>query len=418
MPSVLNNFDEFTNEERYWGDPTERTANVLRGFENTPEGRDLYALGVRPIPERNQVKFERRARGQSMPRTGIWEHDGKFHIAHYSSKPGLEVYGEKSFDTIGEAFRHLWLRIAKNIIPASLMSRREVEKRVNFDQLFPIGSGYSQQEFLDTMRPIMGGEELVNPSNDELLNTDTIQKLLELAVIGKKSQYSSNSNRIEIVRDITKNYKIKYYFYCHAAQTVAKMYNELLVKILSPLGPRFFETCYGVLTRKNEDFEKWTVTNTNRIPLNAVNFRTGENILKCHVQSYEMTSAVFLAIIKRTFSRAKGNNLNEKLIWQTGSKNELIKELNDLLSQYFFESASELAPSVFVEKEFIDHPQILENAHALLIKFLLKEGSMEIKGLISTNPDLDELVKYSTSYEDIDQLTRKLIKASKLLKYI
>jgi hypothetical protein len=294
------------------------------------------------------------------------------------------------------------------------MSRREVEKRVNFDELFPIGSGLSQQQFLEIMRPIMGGEELAHPSNDDLLDTDTIQKLLELAVIGKKDKYGSGGKEI-IVRDISKNLKIKYNFYCHAAQTVSKMYSELIKKIL---GDRIYDRCHGVLTSKYTDYESWTVTNTNRIPLNAVNFRTGENTAKFNVQSNEMISAVFLAIIKRTFSRAKGNSLNEKLIWSGSESSELVKELNTLLSNYFFEAASRLEPSVFVEKEFVDHPQVLENAHALLIKYLLKEGSAEMKDIIADNPDLKELVEYSTSREDIDELTKKLIKAAKLLKYI
>jgi hypothetical protein len=415
MSNLYNNFDDYLiGEARYWGSPTERTKDVLDAFSSTREGNDLYALGVRTIPERNEVRFERRSRGESMPKTGIWKDGGKFHIAHYSSKPGLEVYGEKTFDNVEDAFRHLWIRIAKNIIPASIMSRREVEKRVNFDELFPIGSGLSQSQFLEIMRPIMGGEELAHPSNDDLLDTDTIQKLLELAVIGKKNKYGEGSNEI-IVRDISKNLKVKYNFYCHAAQTVCKMYLDLIKKIL---GDTIYNRCHGVLTSRYTDYESWTVTNTNRIPVNAVNFRTGENTAKFNVQSNEMMSAVFLAIIKRTFSRAKGNNFNEKLIWSSGESSELVKELNTLLSNYFFDAASTLEPSVFVEKEFIDHPQVLENAHALLIKYLLKEGSMDLKGAITTNPDLKELVDFSTSREDIDELTKKLIKASKLLKYI
>jgi hypothetical protein len=415
MSNLYNNFDDYLiGEARYWGSPTERTKDVLDAFSSTREGNDLYALGVRTIPERNEVRFERRSRGESMPKTGIWKDGGKFHIAHYSSKPGLEVYGEKTFDTVEEAFRHLWIRIAKNIIPASIMSRREVEKRVNFDELFPIGSGLSQSQFLEIMRPIMGGEELAHPSNDDLLGTDTIQKLLELAVIGKKDRYGNGGREI-IVRDISKNLKVKYNFYCHAAQTVCKMYLDLIKKIL---GDSIYNRCHGVLTSRYTDYESWTVTNTNRIPVNAVNFRTGENTAKFNVQSNEMMSAVFLAIIKRTFSRAKGNNFNEKLIWSSGQSSELVTELNTLLSNYFFDAASTLEPSVFVEKEFIDHPQVLENAHALLIKYLLKEGSMDLKGAITTNPDLKELVDFSTSREDIDELTKRLIKASKLLKYI
>ena len=107
--------------------------------------------------------------------------------------------------------------------------------------------------------------------------------------------------------------------------------------------------------------------------------------------------------------------MSEKIIWD-GS--EMVNELNSLMSDYFFAAASDLDPSVFVEKEFQDHPQIIENGKALLIKYLLQNGSMELKGAISDNPNLKELVEFTTSHENIDELTKKLIKASKLLKYI
>jgi len=412
MSVVLKKFDDFLNESRYWGTPTERTREVIEAFENTDAGRDLYALGVREIPERAVVKFERRGDGQSMPRTAIFKgEDNRFHIEHYSSKPGQEVYGEKSFDTIEECFRHLWVRLAKNIIPASLMSKREVEKKVNFDELFPVGSRHTQPQFLDVLKPIMGGEELAHPGNQDLLETDTIQKLLELALIGKVDRYGGSSNQI-IVTDLSKNAKVKYKFYCRAAETIRKMYADLIKEII---GASTFGRCVGTMTSKHNEYESWTVTNTNRIPLNAVNYRTGENTLKCNVQNNEMMSAVFLSIIKRTFKRSKGKTMSEKIIWD-GS--EMVNELNSLMSDYFFAAASDLDPSVFVEKEFQDHPQIIENGKALLIKYLLQNGSMELKGAISDNPNLKELVEFTTSHENIDELTKKLIKASKLLKYI
>lgn len=398
-----------------WSSPTPYTVDILDSFVNSDEGRDLRAIGVSDNPERNRVRLERRNRGESMPRTGVFkdQQDGKYHIEHYSSKPGLEVYGQKSFDTPEELFRYLWIRIAKNIIPASLMSRREVEKKINFDELFPIGSRVSQQEFLEALRPILGGEELDHPSNDDLLRTDTIKKLLDLSLIGKKDRYSSEKSSNIIVKDISQNARIKYKFYCNAAQTIRILYSDLVMEIL---GDTVFTDCLGSMRSSYVDYETWTVTNTNRLPLNSVNYRTGENTLRCHVQDNDMMAAVFLSIIKRTFKRAKGKTAFENLIWNPNYP--IVAELNGLLSDYFFEAASTLEPSVFVEGDLQKHPQIIKNGRALLVKYLLKNGSITLKGEITNKSELKALVDFSTRHEDIDVMTKRLIKASKALIYV
>jgi hypothetical protein len=409
MSHVLSYEKHLLEGARYWGTPTEKTKDVLDAFASTDAGRDLYALGVRDVPEYDKVRFERRAYGQSMPRTGVYKDGGKFHIEHYK---GQEVYGEKSFDTIEELFRYLWMRLAKNIIPASLISKREAEKRIDLETMFPIGSKVSQEDFLAKLKPIIGGEELAHPSNKDLVETDTVERLLDLSLIGKIEKYSSGKE-IKVVTDISKNAIVKYRFYSTAAETIRNVYADLISEIL---GSRAFNSCMGTLTSKYSDYETWTVTNTNRIPLNSVNFRTGENTLKCHVQTNEMMSAVFFSIIKRTFRRAKGKNTNQKMIWY--GSDPLITELNDLLSDYFFEASSGLEPSVFIERDLQAHPEIVKNAKALLIKYLLKNGSMDLKGKITSNSSLDDLVKFSTSEEDIDDLSRRLIKAAKLLQFI
>ncbi len=403
-------------EEAYRHPPTPYTEDLLNSFTDSPEGRDLYHLGVREIPERTKIRLERRATGESMPRTAVFKDQstGKYHIEHYSSKPGLEVYGQKSFDTPEELYRYLWIKLAKNIIPASLMSRREVEKKVNFDELFPVGSGVSQREFLARMKPILGGEELNHPSNDDLLKTGTIRKLLELSLIGKKDKYSSDQNKETIVvKDISKNEKIKYKFYCNAAQTIRIIYADLIKEIM---GKEDFESCLGTMRSAHVDYETWTVTNTNRLPLNSVNYRTGENTLRCNVQDNDMMAAVFLSIIKRTFKRAKGKNTFENIIWNPNIK--MAGEINSLLSDYFYEAASTLDPSVFVEADLQSHPQIIQNGKALLIKYLLKNGSFDLKSQITENPKLRDLVDFSTKHEDIDVMTKKLIRAAKAIKYI
>jgi len=409
MSYVLSYENHILEGSRYYGTPTERTKEVLDAFGHTDAGRDLYALGVRDVPEFEKVRFERRAYGQSMPRTFVYKDGGKFHIEHYK---GQEVYGEKSFDTIEELFRHLWMRLAKNIIPASLISKREAEKRIDLETMFPIGSKVSQEVFLDRLKPIIGGDELAHPSNKDLVETDTVERLLDLSLIGKIEKYSSGKE-IKVVTDISKNAIVKYRFYSTAAETTRNVYASLVEEIL---GGSLFRSCVGTLNSRYSDYETWTVTNTNRIPLNSVNFRTGENTLKCHVQSNEMMSAVFFSIIKRTFRRAKGKNISQKMIWH--GNDPLVNEVNDLLADYFFEASAGLEPSVFIERDLQSHPEIVKNAKALLIKYLLKNGSTDLKGKIAANPRLEDLVEFSTSQEDIDDLSRRLIKAAKLLQFI
>lgn len=402
-------------EGEYWGTPGPETQELDDAFNDTDAGRDLYALGVRKIREGSRIKYERRGQNQSMPRTAAYKKsDGKFHIEHYSSKPGLEVYGEKDFDTAEELYRHLWMRLAKNLIPASLISKREAEKRINLEELFPIGHRVSQDEFFTRIKPLIGGEELEHASNQDLVQTETVQKLLSLGLIGKTDRYSASATNPIVVKDLSKNEVIKYKFYCNAAQTVRNMYADLISKLI---GHSTFIGCAGSLSSKHVDFEPWTVTNTNRLPLNAVNYRSGENTLKCNVQDNDMMAAVFLSIIKRTFKRSKSSSVSgERMI--AGYGNTLIEEINILMSDYFFQAATDLDPSVFFEKEYHGDEQILQNGKALLVKYFLKNGSLELKAKISENPDLKDLVTFATSHEDIDQLTKKLIQVSKLLKFI
>lgn len=391
------------------------TDELYRAFNDTDAGRDLYALGVRMKREYGAygvIKYERRGYNKSMPRTAAYKNEdtGKFHIEHYSSKPGLEVYGEKDFDTAEELYRHLWMRLAKNLIPASLISRREAEKKIDLETLFPIGHGSSETDFFGRIKPLIGGEELIKPSNEDLLISETVQELIKLELIGRKG-YASKTT---IINDVSSKGNIKYYFFTEATIRVAEIYSGLISQIL---GPSIFNSCSGWITGRNKYEISWTVTNTNRIPLNSVNFRTGENTLRCHVQDVDMMAAVFLSIIKRTFKRAKASsNLSERMIFNSGIG--LVQELNGLLSDYFFMASSNLDPSVFPDNESMEHEVVKMNAHALLIKYLLTNGSPELKAGITENEDLKKLVAYSTSREDLSTSARKLLNLIKTIKYV
>jgi hypothetical protein len=413
-------FDEVSLEEGvlyYRGSSSipQNVQDLCSDFDN--EGKsalDLRMLGVYLNRwEGRRVRLARK--GESMPKTGIWvDENGNYCSEHYSSKPGLETYGFASFDTPQELFRHLWLRIVKNGIPASLMSKRNVNEKIDFDTMFPPGRGMTMNQILEELKPMLGGEKLAHPSDADLRQEKTIQKLIELGLIGKKTGYSSSDLSIQVVRDITKGGKIKYYFYCSALKRVKELYSDIIAKVAGYSSSDLLGTMF-----QSSDYEAWTVTNSQRMPINSVNFRTGENILICRLQENEMFSAVFVAIIKRTFKRAKGKTPTEKLVhpgWR--SKNpEMIEELNNLLSDYFFSAAEEIDPTVFIDKD-LDKSSVLENAQALLIKFLLKNGSMELKQAITGNSSLTKYVELTTKHEDLDALTKRLINVSKSLKYI
>lgn len=408
-----DNFEDLSLEEGYVDKSSIKgpTRDLAYDFEdNGQSASDLRALGI-SLDRYIGGKIRLARRGESMPKTGIWVNDdGNYCSEHYSSKPGLETYGFASFDTSQELFRHIWLRVVKNGIPASLMSKRNVNEKIDFDEMFPPGRGLSMPQILEELKPILGGEKLAHPSNEDLLRENTIERLRDLGLIGKKDY---NSRNPVVVRDISKGGKIKYYFYCSAVNRIKDLYGDLIFSIVGGSS-----NCMGQIVNST-DYEAWTVTNTQRLPVNSVNFRTGESILVCRLQENEMFSAIFVAIIKRTFKRAKGKELDEKLILPTwrGVNKEVINELNDLLSDYFYSAASEIDPTVFIEKE-LETTAVKENAKALLIKFLLKNGSMDLKGMISDNDSLKKYVELTTKHEDLDGLTKRLINVSKSLRYI
>jgi hypothetical protein len=96
----------------------------------------------------------------------------------------------------------------------------------------------------------------------------------------------------------------------------------------------------------------------------------------------------------------------------------IVEELNSLLSDYFFEAATTLQPSVFYDKDYHTDESINNNAKALLIKYLLKKGSQELKDLINNNTNLQPIISYASSVEDLDSVTMKLIKAYKALQFV
>ena len=409
------NYSEFIGEA-YWSKswllpPGRELIDAFDG--NLPSARDLRRGLYVSVQRLDDQKIRLEIRGSSMPKTAMWvNEDGSYCSEHYSSKPGLEVYGFASFDTPQELFRHIWLRIVKNGIPASLISKRDVNEKVDFDMMYPAGEELTLDEIRERLKPMMGGDQLAHPTNDELLRLPTMQRLVELDFVGKVSRYSSGES-VSLVRDISKGGKVKYYFYLRALERAKELYGDLIKDLVGG-------DAYGQMIQKT-DYETWTVTNTQRMPINSVNFRTGENTLKCRLEDVEMFNAIFIAIAKRTFKRAKGKSLSEKLVipgWRASAEDkETVEELNNLLANYFHDAAAEVSQTVFFDKEH-DTTAVHENSKAILIKYLLKEGSMSVKSLITGNDRMSKYVDMATKIEDIDGLTKRLINVSRALRYV
>ena len=411
----VSNYTEFIGEaywDKSWLNPPGR--ELIDSFDgNLPSARDLKRGLHVTVQRLDGQKIRLEIRGSSMPKTAMWVNDeGNYCSEHYSSKPGLEVYGFASFDTPQELFRHIWLRIVKNGIPASLISKRDVNEKVDFDKMYPAGEELTLDEIRERLKPMMGGDQLAHPNNNELLRLATMQRLIELDFIGKTDRYSDLKG-INLVRDISKGGKVKYYFYLRALERAKELYGDLIKDLVCG-------DAHGQMIQKT-DYETWTVTNTQRMPINSVNFRTGENTLRCRLEDIEMFNAIFIAIAKRTFKRAKGKSINEKLVipgWRASAEDkETMEELNDLLANYFHDAAAEVSQTVFFDKEH-DSTAVHENSKAILIKYLLKEGSMPVKSLITGNDKMSKYVDMATKIEDIDGLTKRLINVSRALRYI
>ena len=412
----VSNYTEFIGEaywSKSWLKPEGRELIDAFDGNNLPSARDLRRGLDVSVQRLDDQKIRLEIKGSSMPKTAMWvNEDGSYCSEHYSSKPGLEVYGFASFDTPQELFRHIWLRIVKNGIPASLISKRDVNEKVDFDKMYPAGEELTLDQIRERLKPMMGGDQLAHPTNDELLRLPTMQRLIELDFVGKVSRYSSRES-VSLVRDISKGGKVKYYFYLRALERAKQLYGDLIRDLVGG-------DSYGQMIQKT-DYETWTVTNTQRMQINSVNFRTGENTLKCRLEDIEMFNAIFIAIAKRTFKRARGKSLSEKLVipgWRASAEDkQTMEELNDLLANYFHDAAAEVSQTVFFDKEH-DATAVHENAKAILIKYLLKEGSMSVKSLITGNDRMSKYVDMATKIEDIDGLTKRLINVSRALRYV
>jgi hypothetical protein len=417
----VTNYDDFLLEARKRMSPlNERTSELAIDLENTKEGRDLKAIGVY-IDERTSEALVLRRKSGPMATVEIWkDNDGKYCYEYLSTKVGVERYNLSKFDTSEACLRALLLRIIRNNIPAAIIPKLDIPK-LDFNRLVPIGGEADMASILSTMKVAIGGDELTNLDDNEVENLPIILNLEDMGIVGKGAKGTTNDRGIIKKVDIISP---KYKFYSRASKRVGEIYGDVIAKILKVPLRTLNNGAIESGTMFGPQYEVWRVNNSNRMPLNGINFRTGDNSVKCNIQENEIFGSIFLAIFKRTYKRAKGKYPKEHLLGITnairtkgGETEALAVELNELMSDYFSEAAEKLEPSVFIEADENDE-SIHNNAKALLLKYFLKHGSSELRESISANDDLEELVDLTTTHEDLDDLTKKLIKMSRILRYV
>jgi hypothetical protein len=415
----ISSFEDYLLEARKrWDTLNDRTSELYRAFEETNEGRDLQAIGVY-IEERTPQVLVSKRRGGPMATVELFkDNEGKYCYEYTSTKAGVERYNLSKFDSPNACLRAFFLRIIRNNIPAAIIPKKDIPS-LNFNELVPIGAGLDFTEILARMKRVIGGEELTNLDANSVQNLPIIKNLEDMGMVGRRVD-----NRETIIKKVD-IISPKYKFYSRAAFRVGEIYGKTIAGILKLRYEDLRRSSKGKGLLFDDGQEIWRVNNSNRIPLNSINYRTGDNSLKCNIQDEEVFGSVFVSIFVRTFKRAKGRYENEKLVNPEANiiKNEgeetikIATELNALLSDYFTEAAARLEPTIFVSPEYDKNQPIINNANALLIKYLMKNGSFAIKDRIIKNRELDDLVNITTKHEDIDDLTRKLIRAARVLRF-
>jgi len=413
----VKSFDDFIGEARYYSPLNERTEEMSRALSNTAEGRDLEAIGVY-VYERNSSCLVLKRRGGPMATVEVWKDpsDGQYCYEYTSTKEKVERYNLSKFVSPENCYRALLLRIIRNNIPAAIIPKKDIPS-LDFDNLVPIGSGMDMKEILGRMKRVIGGDELTDLDPKDVNKLPEIQNLEEMGMIGDILE--GRRKIIEKVDIISPKYK----FYSRAAYRVGEIYGEMVCKIIGVPYQSLRDSSKGKGLLFDKGEEIWRVNNSNRLPLNSVNFRTGDNSVRCNIQEEDIFGSVFVAIFKRTFKRARGKYVNEKLInsecqaiiSEGTTTVSVAKELNDLLSDYFSIEAGKLTPTVFVWPD--DSREVYNNANAILLKYLYENGSEQLRDAITRNVELDELLDKVTKTQGFDELSKKILDLSRLLRY-
>ena len=303
MEEFKNNttaIDEMAKRRQWYG-VTEATRELTDSFNNSEQGLDLQAIGVQlEARDRDTILLTRR--GGPMADVELYKNeDGEFCYEYLSSKAGVERYALHKFDTPEECLRSLLLRIIRNNIPAAIIPKKDIPN-INFNELVPVGGALSMQDILSRMKETIAADELIDPDADAVEALPTIRNLENMGIVGK----STSSGRSDVIKKVDV-ISPKYKFYSRAASRVGEIYGEMISQILEVK----YTDLGGTI---KESSEVWRVNNTNRLPLNGINFRTGDNSVRCNIQDNEIFGSVFIAIFKRTFKRAKGKYEKEHMI--------------------------------------------------------------------------------------------------------
>jgi hypothetical protein len=414
---VVKSFDEYINEARLNAPLNDRTREMSSALSNTEQGRDLEAIGVYVYDQRRDCLVLRRKDGP-MATVEVWQdpNDGQYCYEYTSTKEKVERYNLSKFETPENCYRALLLRIIRNNIPAAIIPKKDIPS-LDFDNLVPVGSAMNMKEILARMKRVIGGDELTDLNPADVNKLPEIKNLEEMGMIG-----DSVDGRKKIITKVDV-ISPKYKFYSRAAYRVGEIYGEMICEILGVPYEKLKDSASGKGLLFDKGEEIWRVNNSNRLPLNSVNFRTGDNSVRCNIQEEEIFGSVFVAIFKRTFRRARGKYEKEKLINSNcqeiksrGAETAgIAEELNGLLSDYFTIEAGKLTPTVFVWPD--DNEDVYTNANAILLKYLYENGSSDLKDRITRSVELDELLDRVTKTEGFDELSKKILNISRLLRF-
>ena len=277
MEKFKNNpesIDEMARRGQYHGS-NESTRELIDSFNNSAQGMDLKAIGVQ-IEAIDSRTILLTRRGGPMSDVELYKNEaGEFCYEYLSSKEGVERYALHKFETPDSCLRSLLLRIIRNNIPAAIIPKKDIPN-INFSELVPVGGALSMQDILLRMKQTIGADELIDPDADAVEALPTIRNLENMGIVGK----TTSGRSVDIIKKVD-IISPKYKFYSRAASRVGEIYGEMISQILDVN----YSEIGGTIKDRSE---VWRVNNTNRLPLNSINFRTGDNSVRCNIQDNEI----------------------------------------------------------------------------------------------------------------------------------
>ncbi len=139
MEEFKNNttaIDEMAKRRQWYG-ITEATRELTDAFNNSEQGRDLQAIGVKMEARDKETILLTRSGGPMADVELYKNEEGEFCYEYLSSKAGVERYALHKFETPEACLRSLLLRIIRNNIPAAIIPKKDIPN-INFTELVPV----------------------------------------------------------------------------------------------------------------------------------------------------------------------------------------------------------------------------------------------------------------------------------------